>query len=91
MKNFVEDLEQVFFCKKCKNKEKVNYNRQPKTFIIDIPTKMTKTTETDSEDNSIRIGKLAGDQSSSIEKRDSGKKLLLYYMLLRASRICSHA
>ena len=57
MKNFVEDLEQVFFCKKCKNKEKVNYNRQPKTFIIDIPTKMTKTTETDSEDNSIRIGK----------------------------------
>ena len=41
--------------------------------------------------NSIRIGKLAGDQSSSIEKRDSGKKLLLYYMLLRASRICSHA
>ena len=57
MKNFSEDIKQVFFCKKCKSKEKVKYHRKPKISIINIPTKMTKTTETDLEDNSIRIGK----------------------------------
>ena len=56
MKIFFQDLKQVFFCKKCKSKEKVKYHRKPKISIINIPTKMTKTTETDLEDNSIRIG-----------------------------------